>query len=155
MKWLLLLFLYLPYGGVLHAASPEVMECRELFTLVDQGENYNIELDKLTANATYKTPILFGYRALYYFMCAKYAFWPTDKYANFKMGKKYIDLIIQLNPNEPELRIIRYSVQSNVPAFLEYKSNLEADRNKLKSAYINSNHTPIHALIEGVLKLYP
>ncbi len=154
MKITILLFVCLSFGQLVKAEE-NINECRRLFTLVDQGAYFNTKLGRLTENATYKTPILFGYRALYYFMNSKYEFWPTEKFANFKMGKKYIDLIIQLNPEEAELRLIRYSVQTNVPSFLDYKMNILEDKAKLEKASTDSKFASIHSLINGVLKQYP
>jgi len=140
--------------SVAHSADFDIKRMRELFQLVDKDEKYYNELDKLTAESTHHQPIAFGYRALYYFMKAKYVTWPNQKMAAFNMGKKIIEALIILNPKEPELRIIRYSVQYNVPGFLGYSSSLAEDKKVMKAALGVSKYSPIHYLIFGVLTLY-
>ena len=133
----------------------DIQRMRELFELVDKDEKYYLELDNLTKKATHHQPIAFGYRALYYFMRAKYLYWPNQKLAAFNTGKKIMEAIITLNPKEPELRLIRYSVQYNVPGVLGYSDNLKVDKTVLNKAKGNTKYKPIHYLINGVLSLYP
>ncbi|MFK8045628.1 MAG: hypothetical protein AB8B72_09035 [Crocinitomicaceae bacterium] len=137
-----------------HSANFDIKRMRELFQLVDKDEKYYNELDELTKESTHHQPIAFGYRALYYFMKAKYVMWPNQKMAAFNMGKKMIEALVTLNPKEPELRIIRYSVQYNVPSILGYSSNLVEDKKVMQSALKVSKFKPIHYLITGVLNLY-
>ncbi len=137
------------------AASADIKRMRELFELVDKDEKYYNELDRLTKDATHHNPLPFAYRGLYYFMRAKYLYWPNQKLSSFNIGKKIMEAIIILNPKEPELRLIRYSVQYNVPTILGYSSNLKEDRKILKAAKSNPRYKDIHYLINGVLTLYP
>ena len=137
------------------SSGQNVSKMRDLFTKVDKDEKFNLELQKITQYATTNTPIAYGYKALYYFMNAKYEFWPTDKLENFAQGKNRLESVIQLYPNEPELRLIRYSVQYNVPSLLNYKDRLEEDRTVLKRAVLNSKYKNISTLIQSVLNKYP
>jgi tRNA A37 methylthiotransferase MiaB len=40
-------------------------------------------------------------------------------------------------PNNIEIRFLRYSIQSNTPAFLGYSKNLKEDRKVMVSAFFN------------------
>jgi hypothetical protein len=151
----LIIFTLLFLSSFKIVAAADIDRMRELFELVDKDEKYYLELDKLTKQTTYRQPIPFGYRALYYFMRAKYLYWPNQKLAAFNTGKKIMEAIITLNPNEPELRLIRYSVQYNVPSVLSYNQNISADKKILKAALKNEKYNNIHYLINGVLTLYP
>ncbi|MDX1350392.1 MAG: hypothetical protein R3279_09100 [Putridiphycobacter sp.] len=154
MRLIILTLLFLSsFKSVVAAADIDRM--RELFELVDKDEKYYIELDKLTKHTTYRQPIPFGYRALYYFMRAKYLYWPNQKLAAFNTGKKIMEAIITLNPNEPELRLIRYSVQYNLPSVLSYNQNVTDDKKILQLALKDKKYNNIHYLINGVLTLYP
>jgi hypothetical protein len=44
---------------------------------------------------------------------------------------------IQKDPNNIELIYIRYSIQTHVPSFLGYSSDLDQDKQKLKQASTN------------------
>lgn len=152
-KYLLIVFLSINFS--VNAIQFNVDRMRELFELVNADEKYYVELDQLTKETTHHQPIPFAYRGLYYFMRAKYLYWPNQKLAAFNTGKKIMEALVILNPNEPEIRLIRYSVQYNVPGILGYSSNLPADKKVLESAAKNSKYKPIHYLINGVLSLYP
>ncbi len=137
------------------SVASDLDKMRDLFSKVDEAESYNIELYQITKSATQSQPIAYGYQALYYFMNAKYTFWPGDKFANFAKGKDRIEAIIKRYPNEAELRLIRYSVQYNVPSLLNYSQDLSEDRKILQRAAFMSKYASIRHIIQGVLKRYP
>ncbi len=150
---LIIVFLILTLSA--ESSTFDVKRMRELFELVDKDEKYYLELDQLTKDATHHQPIAFGYRALYYFMRAKYLYWPNQKLAAFNTGKKIMEAIITLNPKEPELRLIRYSVQYNLPSMLSYRANLSVDKKILVAAQNSKKYRSIQYLLNGVLTLYP
>ena len=152
---LIIIIAFLGFSFSTNATTFDLKRMRELFELVDKNEKYNHELDRLTKESTHHQPIAFAYRGLYYFMRAKYLFWPNQKMAAFNTGKQIIEALVILNPMEPEIRLIRYSVQYNVPSILGYSSDLAADRTIIKAAKSNSKYKSIHYLINGVLTLYP
>ncbi|HET6244640.1 MAG: hypothetical protein H0V01_09060 [Bacteroidetes bacterium] len=80
------------------------------------------------SSANEKNPLMLGYRGMSEFISAKYAYNPYSKMNFFKKGKEYLEKSIQLDPKNPELRWLRFSVQSNAPSFLNYNSNLEEDK---------------------------
>lgn len=59
---------------------------------------------------------------------AKYAFNPFVKYERFKSGKALIEQAFQRDSTNLEIRLIRYSIQSNLPGFLGYHSDLNKDK---------------------------
>ena len=69
---------------------------------------------------------------------AQFAFAPWTKYRYFLKGKKMLEEYIAQNPYDIEARYVRFLVQSHVPGFLGYKSNLKEDedliRNRIKQA---------------------
>ncbi len=151
----LFLFLMIFFSQGIFSSMPEISKMRDLFSKVDQDEKYNTQLGNITKNATLKSPVAYGYKALYYFMNSKYAFWPDTKLSNFNKGKTYLESAIKLSPNNAELRLIRYSVQYNVPSLLGYNKQLNEDRKILKLALYQSKYAEIKLLIGGVLKKYP
>ena len=58
---------------------------------------------------------------------ANHVFNPISKLNTFKKGKQNIELAIQKEPNNVEIRYIRLSVQKNIPAFLGYQSSIQRD----------------------------
>jgi uncharacterized protein YfkK (UPF0435 family) len=51
--------------------------------------------------------------------------------------EKKISKAVNAMPNNIEIRFLRYSIQSNTPAFLGYSKNLKEDRNVMVSALVN------------------
>ena len=51
----------------------------------------------------------------------------SDKLRYFSEGKDKIEEAVKLDPNNPEIRFLRFSVQSEVPAILGYRSDIGED----------------------------
>lgn len=72
-----------------------------------------------------------GYRAVAVMKRAKYAFWPLSKLAYFREGKANLEKLIRLNPDNIELRFQRILVQTQIPSFLGYSSDIDTDMKTL------------------------
>lgn len=66
---------------------------------------------------------------------------PLSKLNTFRKGVKKIERAVAKDPNNVEIRFIRYSIQKNCPDFLGYNNNLSEDikfinnnKGKIKSA---------------------
>lgn len=69
-----------------------------------------------------------GYRAATCMVMAKHAFNPYSKFKYFSDGKKLLEKTITKNPENTELRLIRFAIQTNVPSFLGYNKEIIADK---------------------------
>lgn len=54
---------------------------------------------------------------------------PLSKLNTFRKGVKKIEQAVAKDPNNVEVRFIRYSIQKNCPDFLGYSDNLSEDKN--------------------------
>jgi len=54
------------------------------------------------------------------------------KLNSFNLGKEVIEKAVKSNPDNVEIRFIRFSVQKNCPSFLGYNKNIAADKKFLK-----------------------
>lgn len=68
-----------------------------------------------------------AYYAAMLFMKSKYVKFPLTKYNYFKKGKSALDNLVQENKTNIEIRYIRFLFQNQMPAFLNYNSNLQED----------------------------
>lgn len=68
-----------------------------------------------------------AYGACMYFMQARYAKNPITKWGRFKKGKKKLDGLIEEQPQNLEMRYLRFLFQSEMPEFLGYHENKEVD----------------------------
>lgn len=85
------------------------------------------ELQLKTNNAVY-LGYLGGFQAIW----ANHVGNPLSKLKTFNRGKANIEKSIKQDPNNPELRYIRLSIQKNVPGILGYKSMIATDTEFLK-----------------------
>jgi len=104
------------------------------------------ELDKGT-NALIK-----GYHGMGWMLKAKYAWNPYNKVAHFKKGKKLLEQAISNDQSNPELRFLRFCVQSNAPIFLGYSGELNDDKTLLITTYPNIKDEDLKQRIRDFMK---
>ncbi|MDP2235777.1 MAG: hypothetical protein Q8J88_05015 [Bacteroidales bacterium] len=83
----------------------------------------------LAAEEIMKSPVLTAYKGVARASSADAAFNPATKLSRFNEGKNLIEKALKLNPTDPEIRLLRLSVQVGAPIFLNYRANIEEDRN--------------------------
>lgn len=99
-----------------------------------------------------KTVIDLAYLGAYQTIWANHVFNPLSKLATFRKGKNNIELAISKEPENVEIRYIRFSVQKNAPSFLGYNNNLKEDRDFLVKNKKNINSDFVQKNIETLLK---
>lgn len=99
-----------------------------------------------------KSAIALAYLGAYQTIWANHVFNPLSKLATFKKGKNNIELAISKEPENVEIRYIRFSVQKNAPSFLRYNSHLKEDRDFLVKNKKNINSDFVQKNIETLLK---
>ena len=99
-----------------------------------------------------KSVIALAYLGAYQTIWANHVFNPLSKLATFKKGKNNIELAISKEPENVEIRYIRFSVQKNAPSFLGYNSHLKEDKDFLVKNKKNINSDFVQKNIETLLK---
>lgn len=112
-------------AGYTQAVSDKEM-CKEMIK----------ELSKLKSQSATHLAYLGGLQTIW----ANHVFSPISKLRTFKEGKGNIEQALKLEPDNPELRFIRLSVQKNAPSFLGYSANIKED-----VKFIMENSHRIHA----------
>ncbi len=100
---------------MLHNATSNEQACTKMIGLLEPFNETN-------------NPLLFGYRGGATMLMAKHAFNPFSKLSYFKKGKLMLESAIKADHTNVELRFLRYTIQTNVPGFLNYKSDKNLDR---------------------------
>lgn len=151
MKKFVLLFLL--YCGFMNAQS-----LVELRTYLQKGENSE-EVSKTliskskSAYETTKKPIYEAFYAVGNFFMAKHAGNPISKYSYFNKGKKLLEDAVKKEPNNLEIRLMRYISQEKTPKFLGYNSNLKTDKEFILKNYKNSPDRDLIDFIKKYLKI--
>lgn len=93
-----------------------------------------------------------GYRAGATMLMAKHSLNPFNKLSYFKKGKTMLEKAIQAENNNVELRFLRYTIQTNVPSFLGYSSELIKDRSFLQQSVAGVRDAELKKIITAYLK---
>lgn len=131
MKFLVLLLLF---TGLNPGSEPKVTELRALYF---RSATDKAAADKLLAlvSATKEKalPVLICYKGVAELMQAKYGMNPVAKLRRFKTGKMWIEKALKEDPDHGEMRFLRFSIQTNLPAFLGYNEQIDVDKKFLLS----------------------
>lgn len=130
-------------------ATPGLSEVRKLYTAAIEDEDKAEELfEKLNTNEAKSDALLLAYCGATRALMAKHAMNPYSKLKYLKEGSAMLNTAVDKNPKQIEVRYLRFSVEKNVPDFLDYKQHLQAD----KKAIVDSIIAGTHGLDKAVLK---
>lgn len=119
---------------LVQASDYDYNELRKLYIEALNNEVECQKLFKITEESILEDNIIaYSYHAISKILISKFAHNPLFKYSEFISGKEMLEKAISLDPNNLELRFLRYCVQINTPIFLNYNEDLESD-----SLFINS-----------------
>ena len=124
--------------GLYQQAALEKNACERL---IDQLSTFNVETN----------PLLFGYKGSATMMMAQYVSNPFSKLSNFYKGKNMLDEAIQADQENMELRFLRFAAQTEAPAMLGYRGEIEQDKNLILSSLPASDDLSLKQLIIGYL----
>ena len=94
-------------------------------------------------------PLIKGYKAAAEILEAKITTEKNKRKSFVKSGATDLESVIKSNPNNVELRLIRMSVQENIPKIVGYSKNLKEDK-----AYILSNYTRQNSVLKVYIKKF-
>ncbi len=98
---------------------------REVFHESVKSES---KLQSLIASKDYpNTDVTNAYKGLAKCTSADFATWPTTKWTYFKEGKALIEAAVKASPANPEIAYVRFMVQANAPALVDYSDEIEHD----------------------------
>ncbi|TAE84391.1 MAG: hypothetical protein EAY81_07635 [Bacteroidetes bacterium] len=92
------------------------------------AKNEQIAADFLTKVTFPPNNILLGYKGAVTMIMAKHAFSPLKKLEYFNLGRAFLDQALKTEPNNIELRYLRFSIQCNSPSFLGYHNEKKSDK---------------------------
>lgn len=75
-----------------------------------------------------------------------------DRADKVKEGVEWIEHAVKSDPDNPEIRLVRLSVQQNLPKLLKYNHNIEEDSELIRKAYPNIQDEGLKKMIQGYFK---
>lgn len=128
MRKIVILMLLLLFKNV-HASDPEIQQVKDLFEASAQSKASADRLSDLLANTGHSAPpLLICYKGAAEMMQAKYGFNPISKFKRFKRGKALIEYAVKKDPDDIAIRFLRFAIQTNLPAFLNYNDDINNDK---------------------------
>jgi len=119
----------------------EIEEVRNSFFNVDSEEELAVYLNLCKESTCQESEY---YLAVATMWQAEYTYWPNKKYSYFNEGREMLEDLIKKNPQNVELRFLRYIVQSSCPPFLGYTGDIESDmlhiQQNIKKANFPTDH---------------
>ncbi len=73
----------------------------------------------------------------------------TKRKEKLKEGINWVEDAIAKAPNNTEVRLIRLSIQENIPKFLKYNDNIDEDRQFIKDSLPNIKDKGLVEMING------
>jgi len=113
------------------AQHTDIKELRSLYYKSYREKEPAEQLYKLTASATDRNPVLYGYKAIASIMMCNHLYNPYTRLKYFYNGRNSLELAIKGNAASPELRYLRFAVQCHSPALLNYSGNIKEDKKVL------------------------
>lgn len=114
------------------ATEPDIVTLRTLFYAAESSKNAWVKMTEVLEPLDHTAkPIYLCYIGVSEMMGAKYVVSPIAKLNRFKKGKMMIEKAVEKAPEDLEIRFLRFSVQTNLPSFLGYDSDIHTDKKVL------------------------
>jgi hypothetical protein len=131
MKWLFSITLLLNFF-----TNPTIEEVRISYPSAASNEvnsrNFAAKLINVSEN---DDPTLKAYKGASIVMVSKFEKKLSQKINGLKEGSKWIEKAINSDPKNIEIRLIRLSIQENLPNVVNYKKNKTEDKNFILNHY--------------------
>ncbi|MFH6934044.1 MULTISPECIES: hypothetical protein [Flavobacterium] len=135
MKLLISLLLWINFVG-----TPDLASIRKMYSDVAKSETNAKEFtQKLSGVSNDDDKILVAYKAASILLDSKFEKKLRDKMDRFKEGAKLLEATIKSDPNNIEIRMIRLSIQEDVPGITGYKKNIKEDKAFITAHYAEQN----------------
>ena len=128
MKLFLFILLFFFFFLAPFAKGDDLLEVRKAYYLAVDNEESLKAFETMLINFNNPDNTILGYIGMSFMLKAKYAWLPNDKWDYFNKGKKFLESAISKDPNNIELKFMRFCIQNNTPSFLRYNKNLEKDK---------------------------
>ena len=109
-------------------SNPDISEIRKLYPNAANSENASKEFLSKFADVTNESnKTLVAYKGASITISSKFIKKVSEKIKIFKEGTKLVEFAVASEPNNIEIRLIRLSIQENVPKIVKYNANKKED----------------------------
>jgi len=134
--------------------SQEIQNIRDIYFGNNESISKCDSLHFLLNSFDKKTNIIDAYIGANSLLYCKFSDDVFKKFSYFEKGKMMIEEAIKKDPDNVEVKFLRYINQNNIPWFLNYNQNIEEDY-KFITSHLNSiDNKDFKNLIIKTLKIY-
>ena len=112
---------------LLFCNNPNLAEIRKAFPTAATSEISATAFASKLTDVSSEDKTLLAYKGASITMVAKFKKKISEKISTFKEGSKLIESAVASESNNIEIRLIRLSIQENVPGIVKYKKNIKDD----------------------------
>ena len=139
MKFWIIISLFLSLT-ISKAQENNLAELRELYIEASFQVDKANKLYELTKNSSIESSYKkYTYHSIAILLRSKFSLNPIYKLKSFRKGKEELEKVINQYPKDIELRFLRFCVQNDTPAILDYKLNIEEDNQFIKNKISTSS----------------
>lgn len=120
-----------------------IHEVRAAFFQSTVNRSLTEQLHQQLSVSKFSSPVLLGYQGVAEAMMADRVLNPWKKYQHFVAGTETLERALKIEPNNLELRFLRFLVQSKSPRFLGYYSKLEKDKEFLLAGLTKESRSEV------------
>jgi len=121
----------------------------EYITAIEDSDVTDKLLNQLS-HVSSNTPVLYAYKGALEALVAKHSWNPYTKYEYLAKAMKTLDIAIEKEKNNAEMRFLRFSIQHYVPSFLGFSNNLDEDK-KIILANLKYSNSEVKEVIKNFL----
>ena len=123
-------------------SNPDLSEIRKLYLNAMNSENLSKEFSsKLEGITKDDNKTLVAYKGASITLLSRFKKKVPDKMKIFKEGIKLVEFAVANEPNTLEIRLIRLSIQENVPKIVKYNKNIKEDKDFILTHYKEQSAT--------------
>jgi hypothetical protein len=136
-------YLLIGFISVSFTHVDEILELRTSFQKALTSSKSATDLNTLTAKQ--ETAIKKAYHGVSYTLLGKHATNPIKKLEYLKKGLPILNQAVQDKPLDVEIRFLRFSVEENVPSFVQIERHVSTDK-----YFLVNNLKPSHTYYEFI-----
>lgn len=101
---------------------------RQKYPLAATDKSVCLQMIDLLEHHSGKNSTHLAYLGAFQAIWAEHTWNPSQKLRTFNKGKGNIEKAVKADPDNVEIRFVRYTIQSKSPKFLGYNSDIETDK---------------------------
>lgn len=124
---------------IFFAGSQDLSTVRENYINASKSKEKAEEFNDSMANYAGDNKTMLAYKGASIALKAKFASERKTKKDLFTKGIQILENALKADPNNAEIRLIRLSIQENTPKILNYKGNIQQDKQLILTTFDKQN----------------